>query len=98
MTVRNVVLVTLRISAFLAFVWLCREFFAYGEIDACVDDGGVANESLGVCTDSRHGQWQMVSDNSYWAWLVSLGLPALLVFSAYALVRRWLLPRARGAA
>ena len=88
MTARKVVLAALRICAFLAFVWLCREFFAFGEIDACVDDGGVANGALDVCTDSRHGQWQMVSGSSYLAWLVSLGLPALLVFGVYAFVHR----------
>lgn len=98
MNAHNFSLVVLRISVFLAFVWLCREFFSFGEIEACVDDGGVANETLGICTDSRHGQWQMVSGGSYWSWLASLGLPALLVLGVYALIRRWLLPQTRGAA
>jgi hypothetical protein len=97
MNFRKVLLITLRTSAFLAFVWLCREFFSFGEVDACVDDGGVANTALDVCTDSRHGQWQMVSGGSYLSWLTSLGLPALIVFGVYALIGRWLLPRTSGA-
>ena len=98
MNARKMLLVTLRASAFLAFVWLCREFFSFSEVDACVDDGGVANEALGVCTDGRHGQWQMVSGGSYLSWLTSLGLPALIVFCIHALIRKWLLPRKEGAA
>jgi hypothetical protein len=98
MNVRSTLIIILRISAFLAFVWLCRELFAFGEVDACVDDGGVANEALGICTDSRHGQWQMVSGGSYLVWLMSLGLPALIVFGAYAFILRWLRPHPDGAA
>lgn len=93
MNVREGLLIALRISALLAFVWLCREFFAFGEVDACVDDGGVVNEALGMCTDARHGQWQMVSGGSYLTWLISLGLPALIMFGVYAVIRRWLLLR-----
>jgi len=98
MTLRKTLLIALRILMFLAFVWLCREFFSFGEIDACIDDGGVANEALGVCTDSRHGQWQMVSGRPYFGWLISLGLPAFIVYGVYALIRKWLLPRTAGAA
>lgn len=98
MNLRKVSLTALRIAAFMTFVWLCREFFSFGEIDACIDDGGVANEALGVCVDGRHGQWQMVSGGSYLSWLMSLGFPALIVFGVYAVVRSWLLPRGTGAA
>ena len=98
MRARGISLFVLRAMAFLAFVWLCRKFFSFGEVDACIDDGGVADTILGVCTDARHGQWQMVSGGSYLSWLTSLGLPAIIVLAAYALVHKWLLLRNKGSA
>jgi hypothetical protein len=68
-------------------------FFSIGEVGGCLDDGGAVDESLRVCIGGRHGQWQMVSGGSYISWLASLGVPALIVFAAYSLVRRWLFPR-----
>jgi len=98
MNIRSLLLVALRISVFLGFVWLAREFFAFGEIDACLDSGGIIHQQLAICTDGNRGEWKMSSGLPYLAWVLGLGAPALLTFGLYALIRRWVLPQVPGAA
>ena|SRR5690606_8112108 len=98
MSIRSLLIAALRISAFLVFVWLARELFAFVEADACLDSGGIIHQQLDVCADGDGGPWRMVSGRPYLGWVLGLGAPALLTFGLYALIRRWVLPRVRGAA
>lgn len=57
---KHTLLVT-KILLFLVFVWLSRALFGVVEVDGCLDDGGAVDYASGVCVESRHGQWSLVS-------------------------------------
>ncbi len=74
-----------RLILFVLFVWLSRLLFWLMEFDSCLDEGGAVRD--GICIESRHGQWALASERPFLGWLISLGIPSLIVWviSFYAL-------------
>ena len=70
-----------RLIFFLLFVWLARSFFGLMEADGCLDDGGAVHD--GICIESRHGQWALASERPFLTWVMSLGIPGLIVWVLY---------------
>ena len=70
----------IRVVAFLVFVWLSRAFWGFLEVDGCFDDGGAIDHAAGICIESRHGQWALISSRPFAGWVFSLGIPALFVW------------------
>lgn len=80
----KMVVLGLRVLAFMLFAWLAQRFFSFNEIDMCFDLGGAVENN--VCVGGRHGQWALVAQGSYFSWLVSLAIPALVCVGVYAFI------------
>ncbi len=72
---------TIRVLYFLLFVFFAREFISFVEIDGCLDAGGAVDKALMQCVTDGEKPWAMVAVRPYIAWVVGLGIPALLVWS-----------------
>jgi hypothetical protein len=84
---KHTVLIT-RILLFFVFVWLSRALYGVLEVDGCLDDGGAIDYAAGICAGSRYGQFGLISAAPYWWWLVTLTVPALIVWGIYAAILR----------
>lgn len=81
-------LLLIRLLLFLLFVLLVREFWWLLEADGCLDGGGQIVDDR--CIDPRHGNWALAGSRHYASWLLVLGIPAVLLWLAGALLTHWL--------
>ena len=91
----KIYLVIVRLALLLTYVWLVREFYLFLYVDSCLDGGGIVSNTTGLCLDARLGEGGDIGVNAtFILWVFLLGLPALVVWGAYALLSPTL--RSRG--
>jgi hypothetical protein len=58
---------------------MCREFYLFNVMDACVDGGGAYDPETHSCDGSRFGNWDVGARAGVQFWVVLLGGPAITV-------------------
>jgi hypothetical protein len=75
------------IALFILYAWLCREFYLFSVIDACLDGGGAYDASIRACSVSPFGQnWDVGARASIWFWVLLLGFPAVVVYAIHKMI------------
>jgi hypothetical protein len=66
-------------------VWLCRGFYLFEAMDACLDGGGAFDPATRQCSTAPFGQyWDVGTRATFLSWITLLGLPAALILAANA--------------
>jgi hypothetical protein len=62
------------------YVWMCREFYLFNVMDACLDGGGAYDATTRTCSRPPFGeQFDVGARASFLFWVMLLGLPGLPV-------------------